>query len=104
VQDVGGKWKILVHVVPQEEVWVIHQKVAVSKEGKGFRGVSGVDGCKGPPSGGFEFNWELKMRFDWDLKTLRETQLLIKGVTYQFGISESARKEVQSVVDNFYCK
>ena len=44
------------------------------------------------------------MRFDWDLKVLKDAQLLIKGVTYQHGISSSVRKEVQSTVDNFYVK
>jgi hypothetical protein len=25
-EDISGKWKIIVHIVPNEEVWVIHQK------------------------------------------------------------------------------
>ena len=32
-EDIGGKWKIIVNIIPKEEVCVIHQKAAASKEG-----------------------------------------------------------------------
>jgi len=89
-EDVSGKWKIIVNIVPNEEICVIHQKTGVSKEG--------------PPNSGYEFNWELRMHFNWELTALLETNLVMKGVTYQHGITEHARKEVQHIVDTFQCK
>jgi hypothetical protein len=49
-------------------------------------------------------NWELRMRFNWELTTLLEAPLVMKGVTYQHGINDHSRKEIQHIVDTFHCK
>lgn len=89
-EDLSGKWKIIVSIVPGEEIVVLHQKAGISKDG--------------PPISGFEFQWELRMRFDWNMTSLTQATLVMNGVTYQHGISDSARKEIQHIVDTFNCK
>jgi len=88
-KDVSGTWKIIVNILPNEEIHVIHQKSGVS--------------ASPPPQGGFEFTWELFMRFDWELKNLMEADLKTTGVTFDSGINEQAKKEVQNIIDTFIC-
>lgn len=51
--------------------------------------------------GGYEFCWELVMRFNWDLTKMTKAELEITSITFDSNMSESNRKELQTVVDNF---
>jgi hypothetical protein len=86
-EDMGGTWKIIVSIVPKEEVVVIHQKTGVSKDA--------------PPIGGYEFKWELVMKFNWELTKMLQAQLQIVGIVFQKGILESNKKKIQETVDCF---
>jgi hypothetical protein len=72
-----------------QSVTVVHKKLGASR--------------LGPPDGGFEFTWELSMKFDWALSRLLEAKLTMTGVTFVTGIAEERRKEVQRVIQNFHC-
>jgi len=87
-EDMSGTWQIIVNIVPNKEVVVTHKKSGASKDK--------------PPQGGFEFQWELVMRFDWDLSEMLEADLITTKITFEETILEANRKEVQAVFDKFY--
>jgi len=84
---VSGTWKIIVNIVPHEEVSVVHYKTAVSKSP--------------PPEGGYEFEWELVMKFDWDLSQMKSAELNTKSVKFSPAILEENKKEVQNIINKF---
>jgi len=88
-EDIPGTWKVIVKIVPKEEVVVIHQKSGASRNPS--------------PQGGFEFAWELVMRFPWDLKGLINAQLAITNVTFDGNIIQQNRNQVQQIVNQFSC-
>jgi len=88
-EDMGGTWKIIVHVLPGREVCVTHQKQGSSKEQ--------------PPVGGFDFEWELVMRFDWNLDSLVEVQLDITSIHFEKGILEEHKKKVEKILNRLSC-
>jgi len=71
--------------LPGREVCVTHQKQGCSKEQ--------------PPVGGFDFEWELVMRFDWNLDSLLEVQLDITSLHFEAGILQENKMKVQKILD-----
>eukprot|EP01119_Soliformovum_irregulare_P017793 TRINITY_DN533_c1_g1_i2.p1 TRINITY_DN533_c1_g1~~TRINITY_DN533_c1_g1_i2.p1 ORF type:complete len:1130 (-),score=412.15 TRINITY_DN533_c1_g1_i2:54-3443(-) len=88
-EDKAGSWTIEIVIEPQRCVKVIHRKAGSSKEG--------------PPQGGFEFQWELTMTFPWNLETMQSAVLKITNLTFDKGIVDTHKKEVQHIVDTFSC-
>lgn len=104
-EDVSGTWKIIVNITPGEEVAVIHKvkflDVSLIKIGFNFdvqkKGISKSN----VREGGFEFTWDLIMRFDWKLQQLKAAELEITSISFDSNMSEANKKELQSVVDHF---
>jgi len=86
-EDQSGNWKIIVEIIQNQEIVVTHKKVGSSKEP--------------PPKGGFEFTWELVMKFSWTLDTMISASLKTTGITFEKGISELNQKQIQKIVDSF---
>jgi len=84
-EDKSGHWKIIVDIVKGQEVIITHKKAGASKD----------------TQVGFEFTWELIMRFDWAMETLIEASLKTTGVQFDKGISAEKKKQVQKIIDNF---
>lgn len=89
-EDVAGTWKIIVTLIPKQGIIVTHKKSGQSKEG--------------PPLGGFEFHWELIMKFTWDLAQMADAELNITSYSFDNNMKESNRKMMMKVLEGFGVK
>lgn len=44
------------------------------------------------------------MKFNWELTKMLEAHLIPTQVTFENGILESHKKEVQNIIDNYFCE
>ncbi len=71
-------------VCPEHYVLVTHQKTGSSK----FL----------PPKGGFQFTWELQMKFPWSLDRMDGAYLKVLNSEFQDGIAAEIKREVQKIL------
>jgi len=89
-EDVAGTWKIIVTLIPKQGIVITHKKSGQSKEA--------------PPTGGFEFHWELVMKFTWDLLQMADAELNITSYSFDNNMKEANKKTIQKVLEGFGAK
>eukprot|EP01117_Protostelium_nocturnum_P001802 TRINITY_DN1225_c0_g1_i4.p1 TRINITY_DN1225_c0_g1~~TRINITY_DN1225_c0_g1_i4.p1 ORF type:complete len:182 (-),score=48.38 TRINITY_DN1225_c0_g1_i4:110-655(-) len=95
-EDVGSSWLINVNIVKGREVVVTHRKLAAASVDLKNRG---KEKLKDEP--GFEFAWELIMRFDWEVSRMNEATFKTCDIKFDNNYPDRAKKKVMKAYNQF---
>eukprot|EP00008_Paramoeba_atlantica_P003289 CAMPEP_0201475628 /NCGR_PEP_ID=MMETSP0151_2-20130828/1012_1 /ASSEMBLY_ACC=CAM_ASM_000257 /TAXON_ID=200890 /ORGANISM="Paramoeba atlantica, Strain 621/1 / CCAP 1560/9" /LENGTH=265 /DNA_ID=CAMNT_0047855767 /DNA_START=64 /DNA_END=858 /DNA_ORIENTATION=+ len=85
-KDMRGTWTMSIHLL-ENHYEVRHRKTQIAQPAKG----ASVD----DPGGEFNFEWELRMDFDSNMKELLEVDVSILSIAYRDDVSEQRKGQIE---------